>query len=106
MPDSPYAHFLPPILTWIRETLDAYEPQKRTVESFGFQRLPEYFCPNSLYGTYVVITDSPPVPPLSAWGLSEFAWIETPPRALGPVVRTRAGGFPVVVRCRPRRAWI
>jgi hypothetical protein len=82
MPDSPYARFLPLILKWIRNTLDAYALQKRSVESFAFQKLPEYFRPSLLHTTNVVLTDVIPVPPLSAWGLSEFAWIQTPLRAV------------------------
>ena len=82
MAGTPYSSFLPPILKWIRETLDAYALQKRSVESFGFQRLPQYFEPSLLHATNVVVTDAPPVPPLSAWGLSDFAWLETGPRAV------------------------
>jgi hypothetical protein len=82
MHESPYSGFLPPVLKWIGETLDAYDLQKRSVESFGFQRLPLYFHSSLLRATKVVVTDSPPVPPLAAWGLSEFAWIETQPRAV------------------------
>jgi hypothetical protein len=82
MPGTPYSGFLPPVLKWIRETLDAYDLQKRSVESFGFQRLPLYFRLSLLHATNIVVTDNPPVPPLSAWGLSEFAWIGTQPRAV------------------------
>jgi hypothetical protein len=52
------------------------------VESFGFQRLPRYFDLSLLDATYVVVTDAPPVPPLAALGLPEFAWMETQPRAV------------------------
>jgi hypothetical protein len=82
MQGTPYSGFLPPALKWIRETLGAYDLQKRSVESFGFQRLPLYFHLSLLHATNVVVTDNPPVPPLSVWGLSEFAWIEARPRAV------------------------
>jgi hypothetical protein len=62
MRDSPYAGILPPVLKWIRETLDAYDRQKRSVESFGFRRLPLYFHASLLRATKVVVTDCPPVP--------------------------------------------
>jgi hypothetical protein len=82
MPGPPYAAFLPLVLKWIQETLDACDLQKRRVASFEFQRLPLYFRVSLLQETNVVVTDNPPVPPVSAWGLSEFAWIETGPRAV------------------------
>src|SRR5471030_409451 len=56
--------------------------QKGSVESFGFQRLLLYFQRSLLHSTNVVVTDAPPVPPLAAWRLSEFAWIESQPRAV------------------------
>ena len=65
-----------------RTPVDAYDLWKWSVASFGFQRLPLYFRLSLLHVTNVVVTDTPPVPPLSAWGLSEFAWIETLPRAV------------------------
>ena len=47
--------------------------------SFKFPRLPRYFSDDLLSTTNVVITDRLPVPPLSAWGLAEFAAFETQP---------------------------
>lgn len=82
MTRTEYAIFLPAVLTWIRDTLDANTLQKQSVESFGFQRLPQYFRRSPLHTTNVVVTDAPPVPPFAAWGLSEFAWIEPGPRAV------------------------
>ena len=79
---SRYDAFLPAAVKWIRDTLEAHEQRKRTVADFGFRRLPLYFPPSLLHATTVVVTDEPPVPPLSAWGLSELAWFETQPRAV------------------------
>ena len=47
--------------------------------SFRFLRLPRYFSKELLTETSVVVSDHIPVPPLSAWGLKEFASLETQP---------------------------
>ena len=74
-----YAAFLPNILAWIHQTLDAHAAEKRPVRSFNFSRLPRYFPADVLNSANVVITENPPRPPLSSFGLSEFAAFETQP---------------------------
>jgi hypothetical protein len=74
-----YAEYLPVIANWIQETLDASAGTARSVESFHFLRLPHYFSQQLLRTTNVVILDRLPVPPLSAFGLTEFAAFETQP---------------------------
>ena len=79
MASDRYAEFLPTILDWIHGTLEAHADRKKSVASFGFPRLPRYFSEHLLFTTNVVITDRLPVPPLSAWGLPEFASFERQP---------------------------
>ena len=38
-----YLTFLPIILNWIQQTLDAHAHERRAVASFNFPRLPHYF---------------------------------------------------------------
>jgi hypothetical protein len=76
---SRYEPFLPAILDWIEQTLNAHEPQAQLVTRFRFQRLPNFFSESVLNAAQVVIIDKLPVPPLSAMGLREFASFETQP---------------------------
>lgn len=71
-----YVPFLPTILHWVQQALDAHAGEKRSVASFNFSRLPQYFSPELLKSAKAVATDRPPVPPLSALGISEFADFE------------------------------
>jgi len=74
-----YSGFLPRMFEWVQNTLEAHKHDRRSVESFGFRRLPVYFTKTLLAETSVVIVDRPPFPPVSAWGLSEFATFEAHP---------------------------
>ena len=74
-----YAEFLPTILYWNQRTLEDHADKKKSVASFKFPRLPRHFSTQLLNTTSVVITDRLPVPPLSGWGLSEFADFEKQP---------------------------
>jgi hypothetical protein len=74
-----YAAFLPNIAQWIHATLAAYTRNAKPVVSFGFQRLLQYFSHDFLSTANVVITDDLPMPPLSSWGLSEFASFDRQP---------------------------
>jgi hypothetical protein len=74
-----YLPFLPFILDWIEQTLDAHAHERRTVSSFNFPRLPRYFSEGLLNTASVVPSDRLPVPPLSALGLREFADFESQP---------------------------
>jgi hypothetical protein len=71
-----YLSYLPIILNWIQKTLDAHAHERRAVSSFNFPRLPHYFSEGLLKTASVVLSDRPPVPPLSALGLREFADFE------------------------------
>jgi quercetin dioxygenase-like cupin family protein len=79
MSSDRYAEFLPAISKWIPSTLDAHAGSAKPVASFQFLRLPRYFSEQLLSTTSVVVTDHLPKPPLSAWGLSEFASFEQQP---------------------------
>jgi hypothetical protein len=74
-----YLPYLPRILNWIQQTLDAHAREKRAVPSFKFPRLPQYFSAGLLNSASMVITDNLPRPPLSALGLREFADFERQP---------------------------
>jgi len=74
-----YLPFLPTILNWIQQTLDAHAGEQRAVSSFKFSRLPRYFSTELLDTANVVYVDRLPVPPLSALGLWEFADFESQP---------------------------
>jgi hypothetical protein len=56
--------------------LAAHAGTARPVASCGFPRLPLYFTAETLASAKVVITDRLPVPPLSSWGLTQFASFE------------------------------
>ena len=79
MNSNRYRPFVPTILNWIQQTLDAHARERRAVSSFNFPRLPQYFPENLLNTTSVVLTERLPVPPLSALGLKEFAEFERQP---------------------------
>jgi len=74
-----YLPFLPTMLTWIQQTLDAHTNQRRAVSSFNFPRVPQYFSESLLNTASVVLTDRLPLPPLSALGLREFTDFENQP---------------------------
>ena len=76
MASDRYAEFLLAISKWIQATLDAHAGSARPVASFQFPRLPRYFSEQLLSTTSVVLADRLPIPPLSGWGLSEFASFE------------------------------
>jgi hypothetical protein len=68
--------FYPQVVGWIRRTLKAHEKDTRSVTSVGFVRLPLYFSNELLGHAKFVSVDRPPVPPLSALGLNQFASFE------------------------------
>src|ERR1017187_1179832 len=51
-----YLPFLPFILDWIQQTLDAHAHERRAVSSFNFPRLPHYFSE----GLLIPPASSPP----------------------------------------------
>jgi hypothetical protein len=67
------------MLDWIHHTLNAHASEKHPVASFNFNRLPKYLPAEVLNSASVVITESPPTPPPSSLGLSEFAAFEHQP---------------------------
>jgi hypothetical protein len=71
-----YLPFLPTIVNWIQQTLDAHAQERRAVSSFRFRRLPHLFSEALLNRASVVLADRLPVPPLSALGLTEFSDFE------------------------------
>jgi hypothetical protein len=71
-----YLPFLPIILKWIQQTLDAHARERRVVASFRFPRLPHYFSAELLNSASVVLTDKLPRPADLSVGLSEFTSFE------------------------------
>src|SRR3984893_12262990 len=74
-----YLPFLPTMLNWIQQTLDAHARERRAVSSFNFPRLPHYFSQGLLDAASVVLTERLPRPPLSALGLMEFTDFDKQP---------------------------
>jgi len=76
MTPEDFQKFFPLIDNWIRAALSAHAGTARSVASCGFPRLPLYFTAETLASAKVVIMDRLPVPPLSSWGLTQFASFE------------------------------
>jgi hypothetical protein len=76
MTPQEFEKFYPVVASWIRSTLMVYSGATRTVTSCGFPRLPFYFSAKTLASTKVVLADRLPLPPLSSWGLTDFADFE------------------------------
>jgi hypothetical protein len=66
----------PLILNWIQQTLAAHTPMARPVASLNFPRLPQYFSPSTLASAKVIAVDVVPQPPLTAFGLGQYADFE------------------------------
>jgi hypothetical protein len=64
---------LPLVKKWIEDTLTSHAPQARTVASYRFARLPQFYPEALLTTAKVVVVDRVPVPPLTDIGLPEFA---------------------------------
>src|SRR2546426_9860255 len=76
MTPKDFQKFFPLVDNWIGAALAAHAGTARPVASCGFPRLPLYFTAETLASAKVVIMDRLPVPPLSSWGLTQFASFE------------------------------
>ena len=76
MTPEDFQKFFPLVDNWIWAVLAAHAGTARPVASRGFPRLPLYFTAETLASAKVVIMDRLPVPPLSSWGLTQFASFE------------------------------
>jgi len=76
MTPEKFEKFYPVVASWIRSTLTVHSGAARTVVSCGFPRLPFYFSAETLALAKVVLVDRLPLPPLSSWGLTQFADFE------------------------------
>lgn len=74
-PDD-FQKFYPLVDNWIRTTLAAFAETAQSVASRGFLRLPLYFTTKTLASAKVVLIDRLPIPPLSQWGLTQYADFE------------------------------
>jgi hypothetical protein len=65
---------LPQVREWIEATLAQHQAQARSVASYGFLRLPQFYSADTLASTVVVVeVPRVPLPPLAELGLPEFA---------------------------------
>jgi hypothetical protein len=76
MTPEKFEKFYPVVAGWIRSTLTVHSGAARTVASCGFPRLPFYFSAETLALAKVILVDRLPLPPLSSWGLTQFADFE------------------------------
>src|SRR5215475_15190080 len=76
MTPEDFQKFFPFVANRIWAALAAHAGTARPVASCGFPRLPLYFTAETLASAKVVIMDRLPVPPLSSWGLRQFASFE------------------------------
>src|SRR5262249_58389523 len=76
MTPADFQKFFPLVDDWMWAALAANAGTARPVASRGFPRLPLYFTAETLASAKVVIMDRLPVPPLSSWGLTQFASFE------------------------------
>jgi hypothetical protein len=76
MTPADFQKFFPLVDDWMWAALAAHAGTARPVASCRFPRLPLYFTAETLASAKVVITDRLPVPPLSSWGLTQFASFE------------------------------
>src|SRR2546428_5423595 len=67
---------VPKVMSWIQQTLVAYEKVARPVASKNFKRLPLYFTLAQLEAARFVAVDRIPLPPLSSIGLRRFKEFE------------------------------
>lgn len=67
---------LPVILKWIDDVILDSTSKARSIDSFGFRRLGQYYAPDLLRVAKVVPVSKVPIPPLSSLGLPGFADFE------------------------------
>lgn len=67
---------LPMLREWIDLFVQDHSSQARAISSLGFKRLPDFFHQELLEQTKVVTVERLPFPPLSRFGIPEFAELE------------------------------
>lgn len=72
---------LPQVLMWVDRLLEEHARVATPIDLRRFARLPRYWPGDVLRGARVVITSAVPFPPVSAYGLPEFAAMENMSRA-------------------------
>lgn len=70
--DHEFHAVYPLVEDWIQNTLAEHATNAKPVASFGFNRLPDYFDPQLLASSKVVVVPRVPMPPLTAMGLDGF----------------------------------
>jgi hypothetical protein len=72
---------LPQVLTWVDRLLEEHAEAATPVAQLAFARLPQYWPADVLRAARVVRGGLVPFPPVSAFGLPEFAAMESMPMA-------------------------
>lgn len=72
MNENEFRQVYPRIIEWIRQALAQHAPAARSVASFGFSRLPQYYSQDILSETKVVVVPMLPFPPLASMGITQF----------------------------------
>jgi hypothetical protein len=72
---------LPHVLTWVDRLLDEHAASAIQVDRLAFERLAQYWPEDVLRGARVALGRAVPFPPVSAYGLPEFAAMERMPMA-------------------------
>jgi hypothetical protein len=74
-----FQHILPQVTDWIEDYIERHRAQAKSVLSFEFKRLDNYFSNDLLARSQVVFVDRVVLPPLSKMGLSFFGPFEQTP---------------------------
>jgi len=67
---------LPPVRDWIERTLAAHRTEARSVASYRFPRLTQFYSPVFLETAFVVIVPRLPIVPMASLGLRELESFE------------------------------
>jgi hypothetical protein len=81
---------LPPVRDWIERTLAAHRTEARSVASYRFARLPQFYSPVFLETAFVVIVPRLPLIPMTSLGLPELEAFE---KAEHPAITYRNTSF-------------
>src|SRR5262249_32739705 len=76
MTPEEFHQFYPLVDDWLHYILTTHAGAARTVASCELPRLPLYFRAETLASSKVIVVDRLPLPPLSSWGLKQFADFE------------------------------
>jgi hypothetical protein len=67
-----FENIYPLIVDWLFETRRIHAAKSHPIAALSFPRLQHYFSVTTLAASKVVLVDQVPIPPLSAWGATQF----------------------------------